>query len=84
MAGKDKDYRNPMLQIRISPELEERLNRVSSMFGVTKGEVARMAIGQYVGQITGTMDQVVKNQSVDYEKLVEVMIPKLIESQKEE
>lgn len=78
--NKTKDYRNPMLQIRISPELDERLTEVSSMYGVTRQEVARIAIGQYVGQVTGAIERMTKSNSVDYEKLVNLMIPKLIEA----
>lgn len=77
---KIKDFRNPTLQIRISPELDERLSEVSSMYGVTKQEIARIAIGQYVGQITGAIDRMSKASKVDYEKLVDLMIPKLIEA----
>lgn len=78
-----KDLRNPTLQIRISPELNERLERVVSMYGISRGEVARIAIAQYCGQITGAMDQMAKSQTVDYEKLVDAMIPKLIEAEKQ-
>lgn len=80
--AESKPIYNPSMTIRMSPEMSERLERVASMYGVTRGEVARMAIGQYVGQITGAMDQMAKNQVVDYEKLVDVMIPKLIEAEK--
>jgi len=84
-AKEVKRIDNPSLTIRISPEMSERLDRVADMYGVTRGEVARMAIGQYVGQITGALDQMVKNsqaqaQSIDMEKMLESMIPKMMES----
>lgn len=84
----DKDvYKNPVLQLRISPELEERLNRVAVMYGVSRGEIARIAIAQYCGQITGVMDQmvnkVVSEQKFDVEKMIELMMPKMVESFKE-
>lgn len=83
-AEKPKEYRNPMLQIRISPDLEQRLNRVADMYGVTKGEIARMAIGQYVGQVTGSIDSMAERvagqtQAVDWDKVVQTVLPKLIE-----
>lgn len=82
---KEKDvYKNPVLQLRISPELEERLNRVAVMYGVSRGEVARIAIAQYCGQITGSLDamtsKVASQQKVDMEKLMESMIPKMMEA----
>jgi predicted transcriptional regulator len=80
-----KDIRNPSLMIRISPDMNDRLDRVAEMYGVTRGEVARIAIGQYVGQITGAIDQMVKtsqaqSQALDVEKMIEAMIPKMIEA----
>ena len=83
-----KDQRNPSLMIRISPELNDRLDRVAEMYGVTRGEVARMAIGQYVGQVTGALDQMMMNskaqaQALDVEKMMEAMIPKMIEAFKD-
>lgn len=78
-----KSDNNPVLQIRISHELDDRLNRVAEMYGVSRGEIARIAIAQYCGQVTGALDQMAKNQMVDYEKLVEAMMPKLIEAEKE-
>lgn len=86
MARKE-DYRNPLLQIRVSPELLERLEKVADMYGVTKGEIARMAIGQYVGQVMGLMDRMSEKavssmQQFDMEKMVEIMLPKLIEAEK--
>jgi predicted transcriptional regulator len=81
--SKKKDYRNPMLAIRISPEMDERLNQVSSLYGVSKNEIARIAIGQYVGNITGTLDSISRAQAnVDYEKLLSIMIPKLLEAER--
>lgn len=80
-----KDIRNPSLIIRISPDMNDRLERVAEMYGVTRGEIARIAIGQYVGQITGAIDQMVKtsqaqSQALDVEKLIEAMLPKMIEA----
>lgn len=78
---------NPALQIRITHDMNTRLDRVADMFGVTRGEIARMAIGQYVGQITGTLDQITKSteeqaKSFDIERMVDLLVPKLIEAQK--
>lgn len=78
----EKKIENPILQIRVSHDLEARLNRVADIYGVSRNEIARIAIAQYVGQVTGALDQMAKNQSIDYEKLVEVMMPKLIEAEK--
>ena len=80
-----KDLRNPTLQLRLSPELNERLERVVSMYGVTRGEIARMALAQYVGQITGSIDQMIKSaevqsQSIDYEKLAKILGPMIVDS----
>lgn len=77
------EYRNPALQIRISPELNDRLTRVADMYGVSKGEIARIAIGQYVGQITGTIDAITKRSSeqFDIRKLAEIMVPLMMEYQ---
>lgn len=89
MAKKD-EYRNPLLQIRISPELLERLEKVADMYGVTRGEVARMAIGQYVGQVMGLMDRMAEKvgekagQQFDVEKMIEIMLPKLMEYERGE
>lgn len=74
-----------MLSIRISPELEDRLNRVADMYGVNKNEVARIAIGQYVGQVTGLLDGMIKKTTEsmvqpDMNKMLEAMIPKMIEA----
>jgi len=68
-----KNLTNPTLQLRLSPELNERLERVVSMYGITRGEVARIALAQYVGGITGTLDQMAKtsqatSSSYRYEK----------------
>lgn len=78
-----KKIENPVLQIRVSHELEDRLNRVAVMYGVSRNEIARIAIAQYVGQVTGALDQMVSNQTLDYEKLVDAMLPKLIEAEKQ-
>lgn len=85
MAVDKENYRNPMLQIRISPDMSDRLDRVAEMYGVTRGEIARIAIGQYVGQITGALDQIVKTteaqaRTVDLDKMFEAMIPRMIEA----
>lgn len=87
MAPK-KDITNPMLQIRMSPEMSERLDRVADMYGITRGEVARFAIGQHVGQVTGALDQMAKNsqvqaQSMNLEKMIEIMMPQMLEAFKE-
>ena len=74
-----KDQRNPSLMIRISPELNDRLDRVAEMYGVTRGEVARMAIGQYVGQVTGGMGA---KEPIDYERIADLMVCELIEGLK--
>ena len=82
--AKEKEFRNPLLQIRISPELELRLNRVADMYGVTKGEISRMVIGQYVGQVLGTMDTMAEKlstkavQEFDMEKMLSVMMPMMM------
>lgn len=78
----EKKIENPVLQLRISHDLDSRLNRVADMYGVSRGEIARIAIAQYVGQVTGALDQMAKNNVVDYEKLGDVMMAKLIEAEK--
>jgi len=83
-----KKLDNPTLQLRISNELNERLERVVTMYGLTRGDIVRMALAQYVGQITGAMDQMAKNsqtqaESLDVGKMMEMMIPKMIEAFKE-
>lgn len=83
-----KKIDNPTLSIRVSPDMNDRIDRVADMFGVTRGEIARIAIGQYVGQITGALDQMAKTtqaqaQSIDFDKMMEMMIPRMIEAFKE-
>lgn len=78
----DKKMENPLWTIRVSHDLDDRVSRVADMYGLTKNDVIRVAVAQYCGQITGALDQMAKNQMIDYEKLVEVMMPKLIEAEK--
>lgn len=80
-----EDVRNPMLQFRVSPDLYDRLVRVADMYGVTKNDIARMAIGQYCGQVTGAIDAMserIVGKTPDIEKMVEVMVPRFIEGMK--
>jgi len=84
-----KKIENPTLQLRISPELNERLERVVTMYGLTRGDIVRMALAQYVGQITGAIDQMAKSaeaqaESLDYEKLAKAIGPMIIESERAE
>lgn len=81
---KEREFQNPMLQIRVSPELEQRLNRVADIYGVTRNEVARMAIGQYVGQITGAIDSAINKMTdsmmnIDMEKAFGSMLPQMMD-----
>lgn len=75
---------NPVLQLRVSADLYERLSRVAEMYGLSKNEVARVAIGQYVGQVTGAIEAI-SNKAVlapDMEKMIELMVPKMIDAAK--
>lgn len=76
---------NPLLSFRISTEMYERLTSVSEMYGVSRNEVARIAIGQYVGQVTGALNKIsegFEKSMPDMEKMANLIFPMMVEASK--
>jgi hypothetical protein len=56
--SKEKKIENPLIQARLPFELDDKLTRVSEMFGLPKNDIARFAIAQFCGSLLGSMDRV--------------------------
>lgn len=55
---------NPMWQVRVSPELDAKVEAIAEMMGLGKMEVIRFAVAQYAGTILGTMDRMTGSEVI--------------------